>query len=57
MAPGPVGRPGSECWDVEVYFFYPELRMHTERKVYRFTVDVSDTAPRQRGATRPWRTR
>jgi hypothetical protein len=57
VAPSPIGRPGSDCWDVEVYFFYPERPVQTVRKVYRFTVDVSDTVPVTVGATRSWFTR
>jgi hypothetical protein len=57
VAPSPVGRPGSDCWDVEVYFFYPERQVQTVRKVYRFTVDVSDNVPVTVGATRSWFTR
>jgi hypothetical protein len=52
--PSPVGRPGSDCWDVELAFFYPERQVQTVRKVYRFTVDVSDTVPVTVGSTRSW---
>ncbi len=41
----PVCRPSSDCWDVELYFFYPERQVQTVRKVYRVTVDVSDVVP------------
>lgn len=57
VVPSPVGRPGSDCWDVEVYFFYPERQVQTVRKVYRFTVDVSDNVPVTVGAMRSWFTR
>jgi cyanobactin maturation PatA/PatG family protease len=57
VAPSPVGRPGSSCWDVEVYFFYPERQVQTVRKVYRFTVDVSDNVPVTVGTMRSWFTR
>lgn len=57
VVPSPVGRPGSDCWDVEVYFFYPERQVQTVRKVYRFTVDVSDTVPVTIGSMRSWFTR
>lgn len=53
----PVCRPDSDCWDVEVYFFYPERQVQTVRRVYRFTVDVSDTVPVTVGPTRSWFTR
>ena len=55
--PSPVGRPGSDCWDVEVYFFYPERQPRRCERVYRFTVDVSDTVPVTVGAMRSWFTR
>jgi hypothetical protein len=57
VVPSPVCRPGSDCWDVEVYFFYPERQVQTVRRVYRFTVDVSDTVPVTVGPTRSWFTR
>jgi len=53
----PICRPGSDCWDIEVYFFYPERQVQTVRRVYRFTVDVSDTVPVTVGPTRSWFTR
>jgi hypothetical protein len=53
----PFCRPGSDCWDVEVYFFYPDRQVQTVRKVYRFTVDVSDVVPVTIGPTRSWFTR
>jgi cyanobactin maturation PatA/PatG family protease len=53
----PFSRPGSDCWDVEVYFFYPEREVQTVRKVYRCTVDVSDIVPVTIGPTRSWFTR
>jgi cyanobactin maturation PatA/PatG family protease len=57
VVPSPIGRPGSDCWDVEAYFFYPERQVQTVRKVYRFTVDVSDTVPVTVGEMRAWFTR
>jgi hypothetical protein len=53
----PICRPGSDCWDVEVYFFYPERQVQTVRRVYRFTVDVSDVVPVTVGPMRSWFTR
>jgi hypothetical protein len=55
--PSPLGRPGSDCWDIEVYFFYPERQVQTVRKVYRLTVDVSDTVPVTIGQVHSWFTR
>src|SRR5439155_1670789 len=54
VARSPICRPGSDCWDVEMYFFYPERQVQTVRKVYRFTVDVSDIVPVTVGPTRSW---
>jgi hypothetical protein len=53
----PICRPESDCWDVELYFFYPERQVQTVRKVYRCTVDVSDVVPVTVGPTRSWFTR
>jgi cyanobactin maturation PatA/PatG family protease len=52
-----ICRPGSDCWDVLVYFFYPERPVQTVRKVYRYTVDVSDVVPVTVGRMRSWFTR
>jgi hypothetical protein len=52
-----VCRPGSDCWDVEVYFFYPQRQVQTVRRVYRITVDVSDLVPVSVGPLRSWSTR
>jgi hypothetical protein len=57
VARSPICRPGSDCWDVEVYFFYPERQVQTVRRVYRFTVDVSDIVPVTVGPMRSWFTR
>ncbi len=53
----PFCRPDSDCWDVEVYFFYPERHVQTVRRVYRYTVDVSDIVPVTVGPMRSWYTR
>jgi hypothetical protein len=53
----PIARPGSDCWDIELYLFYPERQVQTVRRVYRFTVDVSDTVPVTIGPRREWNTR
>ncbi len=50
----PLGRPDSDCWDVKIHFFYPERQVQTVRKVFRFTVDVSDVVPVTVGPTRSW---
>ena len=57
VVPSPFGRPGSDCWDVEIYFFYPKREVQSVRKVYRFTVDVSDLVPVTIGPMRSWLTR
>ena len=50
----PICRPDSDCWDVKIYFFYPERQVQTVRKVCRFTVDVSDVVPVTVGPMRSW---
>ena len=53
----PICRPGSDCFDVELFFFFPARQVQTVRKVYRFTVDVSDVVPVTVGPMRTWFTR
>jgi subtilisin family serine protease len=50
----PIGRPGSDCWDVEIYFFRPQDPVAHVKKVYRYTVDVSDIVPVILGPVRSW---
>jgi cyanobactin maturation PatA/PatG family protease len=49
-----ICRPDSDCWDVKLLFFFPERQVQTVRKVYRFTVDVSDIVPVTVGPHRSW---
>lgn len=49
----PFGRPDSDCWDVKLRFFDPENSRRAKR-VYRFTIDVSDTLPVTLGEVRAW---
>jgi hypothetical protein len=49
-----ICRPDSDCWDVKIYFFHPQRQVQTVRKVYRFTVDVSDVVPVTVGPVRSW---
>jgi cyanobactin maturation PatA/PatG family protease len=49
----PICRPGSDCYDVKVQFFDPENNQRA-RKVYRYTIDVSDVIPVPIGRTRAW---
>jgi cyanobactin maturation PatA/PatG family protease len=53
----PISRPDSDCWDVKIYFFYPDRPVQAVRKVYRFTVDVSDVVPVTVGPMRTWSVR
>lgn len=53
-APSPICRPGSECWDIEIYFFYPRREVQNVRKVYRYTIDVGDVVPATVGPVRSW---
>jgi cyanobactin maturation PatA/PatG family protease len=49
----PFCRMDSDCWDVKLRFFDPE-NSRRARKVFRFTIDVSDTLPVTLGDVRTW---
>jgi cyanobactin maturation PatA/PatG family protease len=49
----PFCRMDSDCWDVRITFFDPE-NTRRARKVYRYTVDVSDVMPVSIGDVRSW---
>jgi cyanobactin maturation PatA/PatG family protease len=49
----PFCRMYSDCWDVKLRFFDPENVLRAKR-VFRFTVDVSDTTPVTVGDIRTW---
>ncbi len=49
----PYCRMDSDCWDVMLNFFDPENDLRA-RKIYRFTVDVSDMMPVTVGEMRSW---
>jgi cyanobactin maturation PatA/PatG family protease len=51
----PFCRPDSDCWDVKLKFFDPENNRRAKR-IFRFTIDVSDTVPVTLGAVRSWST-
>jgi cyanobactin maturation PatA/PatG family protease len=53
----PICRPESDCWDVRLTFFNPSKVFEQARKVYLFTVDVSDVVPVMVGTVRSWFTR
>ncbi len=53
----PICRPESDCWDVKLTFFNPHRMFEQSRKVYRFTVDVSDVVPVMVGPVRSWHVR
>ena len=48
----PFCRYGSECWDVKLKFFDPENGRRAKR-VFRFTIDVSDALRVQRSYRAP----
>jgi hypothetical protein len=50
----PICRPDSDCWDVKLTFFDPANRLTVARKMFRFTVDVSDVVPVTVGRVRSW---
>lgn len=52
--PSPVSRPESDCWDVVIEFFNPKERLTVARKLYRYTIDVSDVVPVTIGDVRSW---
>lgn len=49
----PFCRYGSSCWDVKLKFFNPDNTSRA-KKVYRFTIDVSDLMPVTLGKVRSW---
>ena len=49
----PICRLDSDCWDVKLKFFDPENNKRAKR-VFRFTIDVSDTIPVTLGDVRTW---
>ncbi len=49
----PICRPESDCYDVKLSFFDPENKQRS-RRVYRFTVDVSEVMPVTIGKVRSW---
>ncbi|MEG3898957.1 MULTISPECIES: PatA/PatG family cyanobactin maturation protease [unclassified Microcoleus] len=51
----PFCRPDGDCWDVKLKFFDPENSRRAKR-VYRFTIDVSDLIPVTLGDVRSWST-
>jgi cyanobactin maturation PatA/PatG family protease len=53
----PICREDSDCWDVKLTFFNPSKVFEQARKVYRFTVDVSDVVPVMVGPVRSWSVR
>ncbi len=53
--PSPFARADADAWDVKLRFFDPE-NTRRARRVYRFTVDVSDLMPVTLGDVRSWTT-
>jgi cyanobactin maturation PatA/PatG family protease len=49
----PFCRVDSDCWDVKLKFFDPE-NSRRAKKVFRFTIDVSDLIPVTLGDVRTW---
>ncbi|NEQ75335.1 MAG: PatA/PatG family cyanobactin maturation protease [Okeania sp. SIO2C9] len=49
----PICRMDSDCWDVKLKFFDPENDRRA-KKIFRFTVDVSDLMPVTIGQMRTW---
>jgi subtilisin family serine protease len=53
--PSPFARVDADAWDVKLKFFDPD-NTRRARKVYRFTVDVSEMMPVTLGEVRSWTT-
>ncbi|MGK7904558.1 MAG: PatA/PatG family cyanobactin maturation protease [Hormoscilla sp.] len=51
----PFCRIDSDCWDVKLKFFDPENDRRAKR-VFRYTIDVSDIVPVSLGEVRSWST-
>jgi len=51
--PSPFARADADAWDVKLKFFDPD-NTRRARKVYRFTVDVSEMMPVTLGEVRSW---
>ena len=49
-----ICRPDSDCWDATWTFFDPTATLTTARKVFQYTVDVSDVVPVSVGPLRDW---
>jgi cyanobactin maturation PatA/PatG family protease len=55
VEPSPYARQDADAWDVKLKFFDPE-NLRRARRVFRFTVDVSDSMPVTLGDVRTWPT-
>jgi len=53
VSKSPFCRMDSDCWDVQLKFFDPE-NSRRARKIFRFTIDVSDLIPVTLGEVRSW---
>jgi hypothetical protein len=54
VEPNPIARSGADCWDVQLSFFAPTMQPQTLRKIYRFTIDVTDVVPVNVSKVRSW---
>jgi cyanobactin maturation PatA/PatG family protease len=54
LTKSPIVRPGVDGWDVQLTFFDPSNRFEKAKKLYRYTVDVTDVIPVTIGAVRSW---
>lgn len=53
VEPSPYARADADAWDVKLKFFDPE-NLRRARRVFRFTVDVSEIMPVTLGEVRSW---
>jgi cyanobactin maturation PatA/PatG family protease len=45
---------GEDCWDVRLTYFNPSRQFEQARKVYKFTVSVTEPCPVMIGGVRSW---
>lgn len=54
VSKSPITRPGVDGWDVQLTFFDPQNRYEKAKKMFRYTIDVSDVVPVTIGTVRSW---
>jgi hypothetical protein len=54
LARSPVGRRGSDCWDLSLILIDAEAESPSSRRVYRMTINVGDVVPLAIGEIHEW---